>query len=311
MLNHLYHHLLHQINQLISVEKLLSLKNDSKEVLKYYQTHTKFYQYFHSKEGAMHFPLYLENQYGEKGAHPKALFAQPQMISQYVQKMKAQNVLEIGCGLGYNLHYLAQNHRNVQFTGIDLRPKHTYKAQKKAQNLVNLEFQTMDFNVLQFPAESFDLIFAVESFCYAQDVTKVLAQMYQILKPNGLCLIFDMFQQKQYTQNVDLQKIIQLTAKGFAVDNWQEIADFLEKIGKVGFEMMEKQDVTQRILPNVLTFQKSAQKMLQYTSLVKTLHFLGIIPSKMIAHNITGFLTPYCIESQGIAYYFLAFQKVL
>ena len=57
----------------------------------------------------------------DKKLHKEGEFYQPKTVEKYINK-STKNILELGCGQGANLSYLASIYQNVKFTGIDLTP---------------------------------------------------------------------------------------------------------------------------------------------------------------------------------------------
>ena len=102
-----------------------------------------------------------------------------------------KRILEVGCGKGFNSVYLASQCPARNFVGIDLTPLHVALAQKAGQALANLRFARGNFQQLDFPDHSFDLVFGVETLCHASDVAEVYAELFRVLRPGGRVVIFD------------------------------------------------------------------------------------------------------------------------
>ena len=105
---------------------------------------------------------------------------------------KAENgmkVLDVGCGTGNFSVKLAQ--AGCQITGVDLSADMLKIARQKAARYkeLNLEFKLMDFNQLDFENDSFDAVFSMTAFEFAQNPAHVYAELLRVLKPGGQLLI--------------------------------------------------------------------------------------------------------------------------
>jgi MPBQ/MSBQ methyltransferase len=101
-------------------------------------------------------------------------------------------VLDVGCGIGGTSRYLAKKFgTDAQVTGITLSPMQVKRAQQLAleQNLPNAKFHVMDALAMDFPANSFDLVWACESGEHMPDKKKYVEEMTRVLKPGGKIVI--------------------------------------------------------------------------------------------------------------------------
>lgn len=103
-------------------------------------------------------------------------------------------VLELGCGDGTNLNWLAFNLSDSEFIGIDLAHNHIYEANKNADELQlqNIKFYQED--VLKITTDSFgtfDYIIAHGLFSWVPDFVreKILKIYDELLNPNGVGFI--------------------------------------------------------------------------------------------------------------------------
>jgi 2-polyprenyl-3-methyl-5-hydroxy-6-metoxy-1,4-benzoquinol methylase len=116
------------------------------------------------------------------------------MINQMVVT-STTNVVEIGCGTGEALNYIADKTR-ASCLGIDLSPKIIESAQKQYQKS-NLSFQVADFN----KPESFNGEMAFNNFDYVvgngiihhlyYNLEQSLVNLHKLLKPNGKIIFIE------------------------------------------------------------------------------------------------------------------------
>ena len=101
-------------------------------------------------------------------------------------------VLDVGCGIGGTSRYLAKKLLpNAQVTGITLSPKQVERATElaKEQGVPNAKFQVMDALAMEFPDNSFDVVWACESGEHMPDKTAYVNEMLRVLKPGGKLIL--------------------------------------------------------------------------------------------------------------------------
>jgi tocopherol O-methyltransferase len=101
---------------------------------------------------------------------------------------KAENILDVGCGIGGSSLYLAEKF-HAKATGITLSPVQAARATQRAQelNLVSqAHFQVADAQAIPFADNSFDLVWALESGEHMPDKTRFMQECYRVLKPGGM-----------------------------------------------------------------------------------------------------------------------------
>lgn len=100
-----------------------------------------------------------------------------------------RRVLEIGCGIGRVQAALAS--RVAEIHGIDISPKMIEAARRRCAGLTNVRFSHCSGRDLDgFPAESFDLVLAVDSFPYIHQAGPRLVEAHfleaaRVLVPGG------------------------------------------------------------------------------------------------------------------------------
>ena len=105
---------------------------------------------------------------------------------------KPAKVLDVGCGIGGTSRHLAKTFGSgTQVTGITLSPKQVERATElaKEQNLPNASFRVMNALEMEFPADTFDMVWACESGEHMPDKKKYVEEMVRVLKPGGRLVI--------------------------------------------------------------------------------------------------------------------------
>jgi len=96
------------------------------------------------------------------------------------------NILEIGCGGGNNVWFLALEGFNV--CGIDGSASAIGAAKKRlSESGLSADLQVGDFTRLPFEDESFDMVFdrGALTCCGTTSIQKAIGEAHRVLKPNG------------------------------------------------------------------------------------------------------------------------------
>ena len=101
-------------------------------------------------------------------------------------------VLDVGCGIGGTSRHLAKRlGPNSKVQGITLSPNQVKRATElaAAQGVDNASFQVMNALEMDFPDNTFDLVWACESGEHMPDKKKYVEEMIRVLKPGGTIVI--------------------------------------------------------------------------------------------------------------------------
>ena len=97
-------------------------------------------------------------------------------------------VLDVGCGFGGTSRYLAKAlGSEAHVTGITLSPGQVKRGTELAvsKGVPNVEFQVMDALKMDFPDNTFDIVWACESGEHMPDKKAYIDEMMRVLKPGG------------------------------------------------------------------------------------------------------------------------------
>ena len=98
-----------------------------------------------------------------------------------------KDVLEVACGVGNGLGYLARFARRV--VGGDIEHSNVEIAQATYQADSNVEIFNMDAHQLPFPDRSFDLVLLFEAVYYLDDARQFMSEAFRVLRPGGKLLL--------------------------------------------------------------------------------------------------------------------------
>jgi len=180
---------------------------------------------------------------------------------------EGEKILDAGCGVGGSSIWLAKE-KNCMVTGISLNENQINKAIALAKTSGVTEkvlFEKKDYSKTFYPAASFDVVWAIESVCYADDKNDFLKEARRVLKPGGRLIIADFF--KKENLNHGERNQVRNWAACWAINDFSTREEFHDKLKKGCFHDIIWEDATDAILP-------SAKKL--YRS-----YFLGIIGAKL------------------------------
>lgn len=154
-----------------------------------------------------------------EGFKPEALLSYNfcyRLIENYCQGKK---VLDFGCGNGVHSGFIAKN--SLEVVGIDLSEPSLEIARKKiqAENVgYKTKFIKMDCEKLEFPNNSFDVIFDGGTFS-SIDLNRSLPELARVLKPDGVLVGIETFGHNPIANFK--RKVNRLTGKrtGWAADH--------------------------------------------------------------------------------------------
>jgi SAM-dependent methyltransferase len=98
-----------------------------------------------------------------------------------------KDVLEVACGVGNGLGYLARFAQRV--VGGDIEDANVQIAQDTYRDDENVEIHKIDAHRLPFPDRSFDLLLLFEALYYLEDAEQFMSEVFRVLRPGGKLLL--------------------------------------------------------------------------------------------------------------------------
>jgi SAM-dependent methyltransferase len=103
------------------------------------------------------------------------------------ERSRGKDVLEVACGSGMGLGYLAKEARTV--VGGDVDESVLRFAREHYRGCGNIEVRQMDAHELPFEDDSFDLVLMYEALYYLRDAGQFLKEAQRVLRPGGELII--------------------------------------------------------------------------------------------------------------------------
>ncbi len=193
----------------------------------------------------------------------EALIREIEILSQRAGISADDRVLDAGCGVGGSAIWLA-NEVKCAVTGITLSAHQVEECCKNAEArgvAENTEFQVADFTATGFDDASYDVVWAIESVCHAENKQDFINEAFRLLKPGGRLILADFFATKD-DFNAEEQKLMDDWLSGWSVKSLAYTPDFHSGLQAAGFSDVDYQNATDNVRP-------SAKELYQYSVAVQ------------------------------------------
>jgi len=162
-------------------------------------------------------------------------------IAESLQRLRPEtdrppHIVDLGCGVGASLCYLAERLPGIHGTGITLSPVQARFAKARIQEagladrLTCLEGDYTDLPAAVGPA---DLAYAIESFVHGPDPGRFFAQCRQLIRPGGLLAICDDF--KRPTDGPAAWRAIEQFTRGWHINSLLDRGELQALAREAGF----------------------------------------------------------------------------
>lgn len=280
-------------------EAIFSEKNNE-NVRRYYQD--TYLDYFFLlrlwRHRGMHYGFYDDH-------HKKledAILNTNRVLAEKAEIHKGTRVLDSGCGIGGSSIWLAKN-IGAEVVGITIVESQCKKAKELAKKHGvedKTQFFVRDFRDTKFPDSTFDVVWAIESVCHAEDKREFITEAYRVLQPGGRFIIADGFQKKDALTPAE-QNIMKKWLENWAVPNLAITKHFITSMQTIGFKKVEYENANQNITP----FSRWLYRMaIMVYPMAKMLEWLQI-RSKTETGNVVGAFWQYRCLKRGLWEYLI------
>lgn len=220
---------------------------------------------------------------------------------------KEHYVLDAGCGVGGSSIYLAKN-VGCRATGITLSQKQTitganYAAREGVSELV--DFQQQDYTKTDFPDNTFDVAWAIESMTTATSKLEFFKEMYRVLKPGGKLVVADFFKTRSF--DIEEDKDMLTMFNGWAIADIQTVNEFEADGIKAGFKTAGNNDYTAAVKKSVNALYYAYLAGAWYSKLY---NFFNKDTHPFARDHYKTALAQYKSYKKGLwCYYHVAFEK--
>ncbi len=242
------------------------------KIIKYYDECFIDYRLFwlDSKNLAMHYGYWDE----DTKTHSDSLLHMNRAVAKKLDIKPGSKILDAGCGIGGSSIWLASNF-DVEVTGISLAASQIKKAEQYAKQkgvADRVTFRAADYTNTPFEDESFDIVWGLESICYAVQKKDFVQEAHRVLKPGGQIMVADGFAFKtDFTEEEG--KYVQAFLDGCVVPNLATVEEFRKAMEGTGFKGIQYEDITAKVMRSSDVLH---QKSIMTYPIEKILGWVGI-----------------------------------
>lgn len=169
---------------------------------------------------------------------------------------KDRQLVDMGCGLGATLRHAAQKVPHLDLKGVTLVPWQVEQANQLNETsgqAGRIEILNTDYCRTGIPANSTDLVVAIESGCYAGGASKsdLLAEVYRILKPGGRFIMSDGFVKGDRPMSAFLRSVYRQLCNSWALTELGHISAVTRSMRDMGFKAVDADDISWKVAPSV------------------------------------------------------------
>jgi len=118
-------------------------------------------------------------------------------LDEKLRERDGGRILDVATGKGVFLKEVTDLLKSFDHAvGIDQSEKHIAEARKEHES-DKIKFKVMDAYNLDFDDNSFDMVTVANSLHHFNDPQKIVWEMYRVLKPGGLFLVYEMVHDSQ------------------------------------------------------------------------------------------------------------------
>ena len=181
-----------------------------------------------------------------------ALIMMNRKVAEFGGVRNGDAVLDAGCGVGGSSIFLASQ-LGCTPHGISLSAKQIEQCKENAQRHGvgdRTSFSVQNYLNTSFENETFDVVWGIESVCYAYDKIDFLREAFRVLKPGGRVVVADFFANGVVPGTPDAAMMDKWT-RTWAIRSYAEVESFWTDLQRAGFVGMQRKDVTANVVKSI------------------------------------------------------------
>lgn len=167
------------------------MKDRVLDVQKYYDRNTKFFQRYGQSGLSIHRAVWGP---GVTTRHAAVHFVDDLILAELRSVAPIPRVLDMGCGVGASLLYVAQRLAIVG-EGVTISPQQASQASELFERAQMNTLRCRFCNFLALPSDihDVDLAFSIEAFAHSPDTEGFFSQAARVIRPGGKLIVCDDF----------------------------------------------------------------------------------------------------------------------
>ena len=250
---------------------------------KYYDQCWSDYHYFwhDTASYALHFGFWDE----DTRSHSESLNNTNRMMAEYAGIKTGDRVLDAGCGVGGTAVWVASRYEAsvscVTVTRSEIaRGRRLLKGMRLNESVT---FSCQDHSHLAFRSDCFDVVYSIESMCYAPDKAVFLQEAFRVLKPGGRLVVLDGFRTNRLFSSQE-NSLFQNWLRAWVISDLSTASSLLGFAQATGFRDCLFREITPHVRPSLRRLKRLAGVFRPLSTL---LYVLGMRSSNQHA-NVTA-----------------------
>jgi len=195
----------------------------------------------------MHYGYWDEN----TPHHRSALQMMNKQVAAAAGIRPGHHVLDAGCGVGGPSIYLASIGCQVEGITLSAKQVDTCRANAAKFNLEDrVHFSQQNYLSTSFDDNTFDVVWGIESVCYAWDKLDFTKEAFRVLKPGGKLVVAD-FHSQPVAEGSDDDKLMKKWTDSWAIKSYATANQFEEALKTAGFKSIHVRDITEHVKPSI------------------------------------------------------------
>jgi cyclopropane fatty-acyl-phospholipid synthase-like methyltransferase len=203
-------------------------------IARYFDATLPYYRRFwHGSTGALHFGMS-----GRGTRHHDELIRTNEVLAEAAGLRAGERVFDAGCGVGGSAIWLARE-RDVRVFGVTLSAAQVGAAREAARHHGvgdRVEFQLEDYARTSLPDGSVDVVWALESACYAPDPAALLAEARRVLRAGGRIVVADGFLRRAPRRGE--RRLYGAFRRGLVLPDLPRLTEFLDALRGCGLDVV-------------------------------------------------------------------------
>jgi SAM-dependent methyltransferase len=219
---------------------------DVEQIRSYYDRHTSGFVSFGQRgsDGALHRAVWGPGARSRRQAFRYVEDRIAELIRRLPPSFEASHVIDLGCGVGASLCYLAER-LPIRGTGITLSPVQARFAERRIREAGladRIRCMENDYCDLPTGIGPVDFAYAIESFVHGSTPARFFAQCGRIVRPGGLLLICDDF--RRSAGGPAAARTIERFCRGWRINTLVDRGELRSLARAAGFEHESTSDLS-------------------------------------------------------------------
>ncbi len=217
-----------------------------------------------------HFGIY--NEHASK--HHDALVNTNRVLADLSGIKASEDILDAGCGWGSSSFWLAK-YRSANVVGITPVKDQIdmCKIKVKEIDLAHLtKFVCADFCKTEFEDNSFDVVWAIDSVCHANNKRDFYTEAFRLLKPGGRLIVAEYIRNGRNLRQKD-ERLIASWLRNHAIPDIDTKEEHFKNIRETGFSNINIEDYTAQVMQSVKNLHEKSIRCLPIESVLRLFRF--------------------------------------